>query len=250
MISQKNKTWLIFALIIVNILSTKVMAGDFDLRGVNIQYLAHTHLDISDNGINRLHFANSRILKIVGDSNQYGAILSDNGSDLFFTSKLPIGEIINLSLLLVGGEVVDVRLHVKKMEAPAIINVNLPTLKSKELQTKEEIKEMISKMALRLKGKYFVEPKERTIVLANRPDLILTKYVSYRYGDLMGVGFNYSSNNKNKSGNKNVIEHLSPEELKGVFKEILAISVDPGSLKTRKQGRVFVVFKYEEGIDV
>ncbi len=250
MISQKTKTSLIFAIIILNILGTKAIAGRFEDREANIQYLAHTDLDISDSGINRLHFANSRIVKIVGDSNQYGAILSDNGSDLFFTSKVPIGEIINLSLLFAGGEVVDLRVHVKKMIAPAIINVNLSVSKSKELQTKEEIKEMISKMALRLKGKYFVEPKERTIVLANRPDLTLTQYVSYRYGDLMGVGFNYSSNNKNKSGNKNIIEHLSPEELRGVFKEILAISVAPSSLKAGNQGRVFVVFKYEEGIDV
>ena len=246
MVRQKTKIYLILFLIVLNIVMKSAMAGDI----VNIQYLTHAHVDISDNGINRLHFANSRIVKIVGDSNQYGAILSDNGSDLFFISKVPAGEIINLSVLFGGGDVVDLRVHVKEMLSPAIINVKIPTLKSKEERTKEEIKEMISKMALKLKGKYFVEAKERRIVLANRPDLTLTQYVSYRYGDLMGVGFNYGSNNKSKSRNKNIIEVLNPEELRGVFKEILAISVAPSSFGSSKQGRVFVVFKYAEGIDV
>ena len=62
MISQKTKTSLIFAIIILNILGTKAIAGRFEDREANIQYLAHTDLDISDSGINRLHFANSRIV--------------------------------------------------------------------------------------------------------------------------------------------------------------------------------------------
>ena len=61
----------------------------FAKEPIAIEYLTPQRLSISATGINRLHFEDCRILKIVGDNSRYSALLPAGGSDLFLTSKVP-----------------------------------------------------------------------------------------------------------------------------------------------------------------
>lgn len=222
------------ALIIVGAVSSSEAAGAMRLE---IEYLKPIDLNISSNGINRLNFGDERITKIIGDSSQYSAVVSDNGSDLFLTSKLAAGEIIDLTLMTARSEAIDLKLHVADKGEGAIIKLNLGDEKNFEDNERSQIRGMIEAMRSEVKDKYFVEERKRVISLDNKTGSSLKQYVSYRYGDLMGAGFVC----KLKKGRK-----LEKGDIKGLFKDILAMSIDD----SEKETRVFVVFKAGEEMDV
>lgn len=230
-----------------------VADGREDLQ---IQYLKRLDLNISSGGVNRLNFGDTRIVKIVGDSSLYGLILSDNGSDLFLTSKIAAPSMIDLTLIAANNEAIDIRLHVGDRGEGSIINVDINGKHYNPHNEKEEISEMINKMQKRVKGKYFVEEKKRLVNLnlsaRGDNDLVLNQYVSYRFGDLMGAGFNYSVNGIENNGEG---FDLTKDRLQSIFKNILAVAVDRGKVKTKgkskvESGRIFVVFKAGEELDV
>jgi hypothetical protein len=226
----------------------KSIAGPIDLaaklENIKIKYLRPTYLTISANSVNRLHFGKSRIIKIVGDSSEYGAILSKNGSDLFFTSNVRASEVINLTLLLANGEAMDLRLQVSNNPEPAIIDIDSSVKTKAETIENQEIREMVSAMALRLKRKYFVEEKNRLVPVPNKPGVILRQYIAYRYGDLQGAGFTLATKTKIKHKNKSISELLNYGELREIFKDILAISI------INEDEKIFIIFKAKEGVDV
>lgn len=221
------------------------------LSGIKIEYLQAIPLSISANGINRFNFGSGRIVKIVGNSSQYGAILSDNGSDLFLTSKLAPGEIVDLTLLSASGEAFDLRLYVSDI-APAIMKLDVANRKNKELADQKEIKEMVSTMLEGKKSKYFVQEQKKKIQLSNKPNLVMEQYVTYRFGDLMGVGIIYRNQSiKNRKTNNNIIEpKLGKEELLKGFKDVLAVAIINENLEPEEKGKIFLVFKAGEAMDV
>jgi hypothetical protein len=221
------------------------------LSGIKIEYLQAIPLSISANGINRFNFGSGRIVKIVGNSSQYGAVLSDTGSDLFLTSKLAPGEIIDLTLLRADGEVFDLRLYVSDIP-PVIMKLDTEGQKTQEFAEKKEIKEMINTMFEERKSKYFVQEQKKKIQLSNKPNLVMEQYVTYRFGDLMGVGITYRNQSiKNRKINNNIIEpKLGKEELLKGFKDVLAIAIINENLEPEEKGKIFLVFKAGEAMDV
>jgi hypothetical protein len=221
------------------------------LSGIKIEYLQATPLSISANGINRFNFGSRRIVKIVGNSSRYGAVLSDTGSDLFLTSKLAPGEIIDLTLLRADGEAFDLRLYVSDIP-PVIMKLDIDGQKTQEFAEKKEIKEMINTMFEERKSKYFVQEQKKKIQLSNKPNLVMEQYVTYRFGDLMGVGITYRNQSiKNRKTNNNIIEpKLGKEELLKGFKDVLAIAIINENPEPEEKGKIFLVFKAGEAMDV
>lgn len=224
-------------------------------KDLQIQYLKRINLNISSGGVNRLNFGDTRIVKIVGDSSLYGLILSDNGSDLFLTSKIAAPSIIDLTLIAANNEAIDIRLHVLERSEGSIINVINETNFAIQNE-RHEINRMLSKMQKGVKGKYFVEAKKRfvNLDLSSRGDgdLELSQYVNYRFGDLMGAGFNYSLKG---IGNHEEEADLIREKLQKIFRDVLAVAVEKELVKTKgartiESGRIFVVFKAGEEMDV
>lgn len=228
------RLFLAIMLVIVGAVSKSRASLD---KKLEIEYLKPIELNINSGGINRLNFGDERIKKIVGDVSQYRAVLSDNGSDLFLTSKLAPSGVIDLTLMTARSRAIDLRLHVRDKADGAIISLELNEQNDFEQDERLEIAKMIEAMKSNTWGKYFVEDRTRVIKLPNKPGKVLNEYVSYRYGDLMGAGF-YE---KRKRGSK-----LGREDIKGLFKDVLAMSIDDSG----NELRVFVVFKACEEMDV
>jgi len=236
--------------------SKVIINNTVDSDDIKIEYLMPTYLNISANGINRFSFGKSRIVKIVGDGNQYEAMLAENGSNLFITSKVAPNENINLTLLFANGEAMDLRLFVSNNPVPAIIRMNLADINKNNTQQKTLIKDMINKMALKVKGKYFVEEKKRALEITSDPNFVLNQYATYRYGDFVGAAFTYSYKNFKNMNYINGNELITSSELKKLFKDVVAIAINKdqervGKRKASKSlGRVFIIYKAGEERDV
>lgn len=216
---------------------------------LNIHYLKRHHLSISANGINRLHFAKARITKLVGNSNQYEALVSDNGEDLFLTSKVPPKEMIDLTVMLADGRAIDLALKVTDQQSPSIIELDVNQKSENEAKNKadSEIKKMIDHMLAKNRGKYFVQLLDHRLE-SGKSWLKLRQRAFFRYEKIAGADIKYTHchNDPESKG-----ESLSTEEFKGIFKNVLAIAIK-NEFRNHKMGkdicdigRAFIVFNYE-----
>ncbi len=253
MTMSKTRIFLILGVFIVAGLSVDSFAKELqsmveDRGGLRISYLSHTDINIASGGINRIHFEKAKIIKIIGDTSRYEAVVADNNCDLFLTSSIPAPGTIDLTLLLGAGKAIDLRLHVLELLRPQLINIDVPNETGKREAKNNEIKEMIEKMAANERGKYFVQKKDRKVEGAGYPDLTLRQVVSYRYGKLAGAGFTYKVKKPHRN-NWNITEPVTLEIFKGIFKDTVAIGMS-NSGSARGEPRVFVVYDYTEGGDV
>jgi len=253
MIKRKIRIFLILGVFIVAGLSVDSFAKELqsmveDRGGLRISYLSHTDINIASGGINRIHFEKAKIIKIIGDTSRYEAVVADNNCDLFLTSSIPAPGTIDLTLLLGAGKAIDLRLHVLELLRPQIINIDVPNETGKREAKNAEIKEMIEKMAANERGKYFVQKKDRKVEVAGHPYLTLTQVVSYRYGKLAGAGFTYKVK-KPHGNNQDITESVTLETFKGIFKDTVAIGMS-NSGSTGSRPSVFVVYDYKEDSDV
>jgi len=253
MIKRKIRIFLILGVLIaggrgVNSFAHAPLSAAEDKRDLRISYLSSTDINISNQGINRIHFEKAKIIKIIGDTSRYEAVVADNNCDLFLTSSIPAPGTIDLTLLLGAGKAIDLRLHVLELLRPQIINIDVPNETGKREAKNGEIKEMIEKMAANERGKYFVQKKDRKVEVAGHPYLILTQVVSYRYGKLAGAGFTYKVK-KPHGNNRDITEPVSVEIFKGIFKDTVAIGMS-NSGSTGSRPSVFVVYDYKEDSDV
>ena len=253
MIKRKIRFFLILGILIaggrvVNSFAHAPLSAAEDKRDLRISYLSSTDINISSQGINRIHFEKAKIIKIIGDTSRYEAVVADNNCDLFLTSSIPAPGTIDLTLLLGAGKAIDLRLHVLELLRPQIINIDVPNETGKREAKNGEIKEMIEKMAANERGKYFVQKKDRKVEVAGHPYLTLTQVVSYRYGKLAGAGFTYKVK-KPHGNNQDITEPVSVETFKGIFKDTVAIGMS-NSGSTGSRPSVFVVYDYKEDSDV
>lgn len=253
MIKRKIRIFLILGVLIaggrgVNSFAQVPLSAAEDKRDLRISYLSSTDINISNQGINRIHFEKAKIIKIIGDTSRYEAVVADNNCDLFLTSSIPAPGTIDLTLLLGAGKAIDLRLHVLELLRPQIINIDVPNETGKREAKNGEIKEMIEKMATNERGKYFVQKKDRKVEVAGHPYLTLTQVVSYRYGKLAGAGFTYKVK-KPYGNNRDITEPVSVEIFKGIFKDTVAIGMS-NSGSTGSRPSVFVVYDYKEDSDV
>lgn len=206
---------------------------------VKIEYLYFREANISAHAINRLHFDKFSVVKIVGDSSKYQMRLSSNGRDLFLTSKVASSEVIRLSVIMSNGQVIDLKLNVRDIKDGAILNINITDNFSLESEEKQIAGDMIEHMVTGKQGKYFAQKVKGKVSLAYKPNLLLKKYISYRYGDFTGIGFTFT-NRYSKA--RRLIEKLDKEEIAWLFENVVAVGIKADQQNWRK-GKLFVVFK-------
>lgn len=212
-----------------------------DKLPIKIEYLNPISIVISHTGINRLHFENTRITKIIGDTSSYTSLLSDNGSDLFLVSKVPAGEVMNLSLLTAKQHAIDLKINIS--DAPSPVFINLGPLSSMQIvasKERQEISDMMTAMMRGTKDKYYVEASERAVNVNTKPELMLKQYTTYRYLNLMGAGFECSNINAKLN------QTITSDSLARLFDNVLAVSIDNPYLKPGRNTKVFVVCKVEQ----
>ena len=156
------------------------------------------HLDLSIEHVNRIHFADKQIKKIVGDVSQYSIILSENRKDMFVQLKVQKDQIINLSVIDVAGFVMDLEILAVTSEYPRII-----TLQSENkdlIQESEELaeaKQMISFMQKGLKGKYYTLDAGKLFDCGVFGSNVNCQIVAdYRFGDYRGIGLKVLNKDK------------------------------------------------------
>lgn len=177
------------------------IADDISQKGkLAIYYGSQTNLDISHQGINRISVQPKRVSKIVGDSSDFTAIVVDDGSDIFITSKKPVGTKINCSIILVDNSVLDINLNVIALEYPAIIKLDLDHYKDGHVS--ENVDSMLLHMQRAECGKYYVQHTNKLIKATNNHFIKIVQTRSYRFGNLYGGIFeikNLSSKRQNFS---------------------------------------------------
>jgi hypothetical protein len=230
---------LILIIMIVILLVSIAIAGSNSGKFLKTEYVRPVSIIVSSNGINRINFSKIRIAKIVGDASRYEVVLSEDGSNLFLTSKVAAGEGINLSLITAKGELIDLRVQVMEGTEPSLINLSLTEDRDVDLLEQQEIAELINHMADGDKGKYYVQKVSRRLRLKDKPNLIVRQETLYGYGDLMGAAFTvFSVSNRGKHE-----ETISKEDILGLFEGVLAVAISDQGIAAGEKASVFVVFK-------
>lgn len=196
--------------------------------------------------VNRIQVTSGEIIEVVGDENQYQLYWSGDYRNLFIAPRAPAGETIELSLVLAGGRVQDMRFTVVKTAAQTIfINTSeggaspspdlsngITSLLPNAL--KREISAMMRAMIASkdMNGKYYIIDAKRTVL--KNGQMTINQTSAYRYLDLNGAILSV----QNTSGK---LLKLSKEDFKSIFRDTVAISIEAGSLKPRAKSRVFVI---------
>lgn len=196
--------------------------------------------------VNRIQVTSGEIIEVVGDENQYQLYWSGDYRNLFIAPRAPAGKTIELSLVLAGGRVQDIRFTVVKTAAQTIfintseggasqspdLNNRTTSLLPKAL--KREISAMMRAMAAckDMAGKYYVINAKR-MVLRNQ-QMTINQTRAYRYLELSGAVLTV----QNTSGKA---LQLQEQDFKSLFKDTIAISIETDLLKPRAKSRVFVM---------
>ena len=197
------------------------------------EYKKPLKLNISENGINRISFAPNIITNIWGDSSEYSASLSNNGSELFLTSKLEAGNNIALAVALAGGRIIDLVLATKKND-PSIIHLNLQNHSSKIDEVQKEAGNMLKAMRQGIKGKYYVQEYKNSIEINSHNVLQARHSRLYQFGDLIGIPLHL----KNKS--KGVVEVDIHKLLRG-FSNVIALQIDHQNILPNMETKAYLV---------
>lgn len=208
-----------------------------------IEYKQPAQLTISSTGINRISIAPFIATTIWGDSAEYSALLSHNGSELFLTSKLEAGKSFALAVQLAGGRVIDLLLHTVKADRPKIIRLDLENESFAKREDALEIKQLLNAMMSKEKGKYYVMQSKKAVKINTEGNEIFASLnaeqkMVYRFGNLVGVVLTL----KNK-GKKEV--SIDAKSLSKVFKGVLAVSLHSQLLKSGGSMEAFLVLRKE-----
>lgn len=222
---------------------------------------------IGAGGVNRIQVSGSEIMEVVGDESKYSLYWSGDWRNLFITPKTAVGETVDVSLILIGGQAQDMRLTVGDVEAQTIFLVtNLGANSadnsaahstqnsgsqhsatsflsdhsfkhsySKALSDKQlklEIASMMRAMIEDIQGKYYVSNLKRTIT--KNKEMLVTQSKSYRYKDLSGARLNI----KNLTS-KPIL--LSEEHIGNLFKGFIAINLPISSVLPRSKVTAFII---------
>lgn len=196
--------------------------------------------------VNRIQVTSGEIMEVVGDENQYQLYWSGDYRNLFIAPRAPVGKTIELSLVLAGGRVQDIRFTVVKTAAQTIfINTSeegthlSPDLNNRSISLlpnalKREISAMMRAMIAGkdTSGKYYVINAKRTVLRNQQMTINQTR--AYRYLELSGAVLIV----KNTSGK---VLQLKEQDFKSIFKDTIAISIETDFLKPRTKSRVFVM---------
>lgn len=207
-------------------------------KHVKIIYEQQIKLNIASDAMNRIGFDNIRVRKLIGNTSGFNSILSDDGQNLFISSKLPHGKRLDFSALLDSGDIIDFSLFLVKSQNPHFIKLKLE--KNKPYRGESEASAMMRAMRLDMIDKYYVQTIKKTIKLPHFKEIQLVQDSSYRFGDLYGSIFSF----KIKNGANRDLTH---DLLASSFNKIIATYVEPHdsslSLSSNAVRRAFIVFR-------
>ena len=207
----------------------------FEDRPIELTYQKQIHLNVANEAVNRINFANFRIVRLIGNISSFDSILSEAGSDLFIAPKLPEGKKIDFSALLSSGDIIDFSLNVVKGTSPYLVKLKFPS-KSREV-VKSEASSMIEAMRKGVIGKYYAQKSNKKINISSKPELKAVIENYYRYDNLRGISLILQNTNRSRS-----IE-VTPELLTGSFAGVVAIYIEKELLLPAVKTRAYIVFK-------
>lgn len=168
------------------LLATNCLASN---KTIELLYDFPTHLSLSTQHVNRIHFANKPAWKIIGDTSKYNIILSENRKDLFIQLNTQAGDRINISVIDIAGKVVDLEITAITSKYPSIITLTDTDRDSlKDSDAEREINQMLTAMQQGIKSKYYVLKGSSSFncgVLGQKSNCQIL--ADYRFGKYRGI---------------------------------------------------------------
>lgn len=201
-----------------------------------VYYQKSSKLKISSKGINRINFWPKRIVKIIGDLSMFTSNVPEDGSNLFLTSKLSAGKVINVSVVLSSGEPLDLSLEVVDSANPKFIDLIFAKNTEEQKVLKQEIDQMLSAMQRGVKGKYYIRQPKKPILTREDKKFRMKQISNYQYKKLLGGIFEIQNKTR-----KSV--PIVPKEIIGRFNQIEAYTFDREILLPREKIKAYIIFK-------
>jgi len=209
-------------------------ANDLTKNIPHIEYIKPIELIISGEGINRISFAPMIATTIWGNATEYSALLSNNGAELFLSSKVETGKSFALAVQLAGGRVVDLLFHTVDVLMPNIIHLNLVDQNLAQDEQKLEIQQMIKAMRSGATGKYYITEDKQKLVVT--PSLMANWGRVYRFKNLRGVVLQLTNIGKNELS-------TSARELAKSFSNVIGVQLNNELLMRGQSTNAFLVLK-------
>ena len=180
----------------VMLLATNCLASN---KTIELLYDFPTHLRLSTQHVNRIHFADKQIKKIVGDTSEYNIILSENRKDMFVQLNAQAGDRINISVIDIAGKVVDLEITAITSKYPSIITLTDTDRDSlKDSDAEREINQMLTAMQQGIKSKYYVLKGSSSFncgVLGRKTNCRIL--ADYRFGKYRGIALRVRNKGNN-----------------------------------------------------
>ncbi len=170
----------------------------FAAKNISLSYDFPTRLVLSLDHINRIHFGDKQIKKIIGDTSRYNIILSENKKDMFIRLNAERGEIINVSVINIAGKVMDLEIIAAKAQYPTIVNLtDTDVALSEQKQEQQEVEKMLVSMQKGVKGKYYTVVGGSSFNCAALGKNANCRIIAdYRFGKYRGIGLKVENRGK------------------------------------------------------
>lgn len=229
-------------------LFTSFTSSHAAIQPIKIQYLQQVRLDIASDAVNRISFGNGRVIKLIGETNGFDSILSDRGSDLFISSRLPAGSKIDFSSILASGDIIDFSLNIVESKTPSLIQLKFPSDNtssntnnntSSTATAKSEAIKMIEAMRTGELGKYYIQQPLKKINVPVDSKITVTAQDNYRFGNLHGVALTLQ--NTDRTLTQNITANTLAASFE--FRRVAAIALERELLLPKQKTVAYIVFK-------
>lgn len=199
----------------------------------DIEKLPHISAEIGAEAMNRIQ-VDSGVYKAIGNSSEYKIISEPHSKNVFLVPKISSG-ILNLSLITVGGNVIDLFLDVKNI-APQVIKIHEgESFNDKKVEAEVMLKCMMQSTECcsieNCRSKYWIT-KEKHNIKSLQKGIKLTSREIYRWKNLVGFCL-FAKNITSK-----------PIEIKDlrILDKALVWTVDSDVIPPKADIKIFVVF--------
>jgi hypothetical protein len=208
---------------------------------VDVSYQKQLSLNVADEAINRINFSSGRVSKIIGNVSGFTSILSDDGSNLFLTPKLPEESKIDFAVLLSSGDIIDISLTVVKSKKPYLISLKFD---ANSKSAKSEVSSLIEAMQDGVIGKYYVQKSSSNVTIPNKGKIKATSSDIYKFGKLHGTTLTLQNKSKGvkKSKSDSSIE-ITENDLIKAFKGVVGVHIENTTLSKGETTKAYIVFK-------
>ena len=197
---------------------------------------------------NRIEFENSKILEVIGNSNQYSIIPSSIGKYLFLVPNMPSSKKLEVSIVygdnkvqeltLLVGDITSQTIFIKQANQAKILKQTTPENSSKELA------EMIRYIRFNKIGRYNVTEFNNKLKDLVGKDIKLTFDKKYRLDKARLIGRRLKIKNSSREP-----VALKEESFSHIFENIIAVSLSKGLLNPNEEGYVYLVSKAFKELD-